>query len=107
VVPPLLYAAAVEASLFDIRANLRSVVSLSVLLVVVATDRLRSLGESDEDETLTVVRGRLRREMIDAEREEIIRWRDAGRLPDRGLRVLQQELDHEEGILPPPSTWSP
>jgi monovalent cation/hydrogen antiporter len=72
-----------------------------------AADRLRSLGETSEDETLTAVRGRLRREMIDAEREEILRWRDAGRLPDRGLRVLQQELDHEEGILPPPSTWSP
>jgi monovalent cation/hydrogen antiporter len=72
-----------------------------------ATDRLRTLGETSEEETATVVRGRLRREMIDAEREEILRWRDAGRLPDRGLRVLQQELDHEEGILPPPSTWSP
>jgi monovalent cation/hydrogen antiporter len=39
--------------------------------------------------------------MIGAERDEILRWRDAGGLPDRGLRLLQQELDHEEGLLNP------
>ncbi|MDG4824621.1 Na+/H+ antiporter [Asanoa sp. WMMD1127] len=43
---------------------------------------------------------RVRRSAIDAQREEVIRWRDAGRLPDEGLRVLQRELDHEEGLLP-------
>ena len=37
---------------------------------------------------------------IDAQREELLRWRDAGRLPDEGLRVLERELDHEEGLLP-------
>lgn len=44
--------------------------------------------------------GELRRTMLDAEREELIRWRDAGRLPDAGLRVLQRELDYQEGLLP-------
>lgn len=33
VIPPLLYAAALRASIFDIRANVRPVISLSVLLV--------------------------------------------------------------------------
>jgi monovalent cation/hydrogen antiporter len=48
----------------------------------------------------------IRRAAIDAQRDELVRWRDAGMLPDRSLRVLQRELDHEEGTLPmgtPPS----
>jgi CPA1 family monovalent cation:H+ antiporter len=43
---------------------------------------------------------RVRRAVLDAQREELVRWRDAGRLPDAGLRVLERELDHEEGLLP-------
>ncbi|MET0419741.1 MAG: Na+/H+ antiporter [Actinoplanes sp.] len=42
----------------------------------------------------------LRRQMIDAQREELLRWRDAGNLNDDGLRVLERELDHEERLLP-------
>lgn len=41
-----------------------------------------------------------RREVIDAQREELLRWRGAGRLSDSALRVLQAELDHQERILP-------
>jgi CPA1 family monovalent cation:H+ antiporter len=37
-----------------------------------------------------------RRAVIDAQREELLRWRDAGLLPDSSLRVLERELDHEE-----------
>ncbi len=37
-----------------------------------------------------------RRAVIDAQREELLRWRDAGWLPDSSLRVLERELDHEE-----------
>ena len=37
-----------------------------------------------------------RRAVIDAEREELLRWRDAGRLPETTVRVLERELDHEE-----------
>lgn len=44
---------------------------------------------------------RARRSMIDAERDELLQWRDAGRLPEDSLRILQRELDHEEGLLPP------
>ena len=43
---------------------------------------------------------RLRRLVIDAQREELLRLRDAGQLPDEGLRVLERELDHEERLLP-------
>ena len=47
---------------------------------------------------------RARRALIDAQQEELLRWRDAGRLPDTSLRILQRELDHEERTLPmPPS----
>jgi CPA1 family monovalent cation:H+ antiporter len=42
----------------------------------------------------------VRRVAIEAQREELLRWRDAGRLPDAGLRVLERELDHEERLLP-------
>jgi len=47
---------------------------------------------------------RVRRAVIDAEREELLRLRDVGRLPDAGLRVLERELDHEEGLLGPART---
>jgi CPA1 family monovalent cation:H+ antiporter len=43
---------------------------------------------------------RARREMITAERDELLAWRDAGRLPDADLRILERELDHEESVLP-------
>ncbi len=46
---------------------------------------------------------RLRRAVILSQREELLHWRDVGRLPDEGLRVLERELDHEENLLPSPS----
>jgi CPA1 family monovalent cation:H+ antiporter len=42
---------------------------------------------------------RVSRAVIEAEREELLRLRDVGRLPDAGLRVLERELDHQEGLL--------
>ncbi|MFC7531941.1 Na+/H+ antiporter [Actinoplanes sp. GCM10030250] len=42
----------------------------------------------------------VRRVAIDAQRDELLRWRDAGRLSDEGLRVLERELDFEERLLP-------
>jgi CPA1 family monovalent cation:H+ antiporter len=41
----------------------------------------------------------MRRAAIDAQRDELVRWRDAGMLPDQGLRALGRGLDHEEGML--------
>ncbi|MDW3846422.1 Na+/H+ antiporter [Micromonospora sp. BRA006-A] len=43
---------------------------------------------------------RVRRTVLEAQREELLRWRDSGRLPDEELRVLERELDHEELLLP-------
>lgn len=43
---------------------------------------------------------RLRHLVIEAQREELLRRRDTGQLPDSSLRELQRELDHEEGLLP-------
>jgi monovalent cation/hydrogen antiporter len=40
--------------------------------------------------------------VIAAQRDELIRWRDAGRLPDHSLRQLMHELDQEERTLPGP-----
>jgi hypothetical protein len=34
--------------------------------------------------------------LVDAQRDELLRWRDAGRLPEASLRVLERELDHTE-----------
>jgi monovalent cation/hydrogen antiporter len=45
---------------------------------------------------------RVRRAVIEAQREELLRWRDAGQLTDDGWRMLERELDHEEGLLPAP-----
>jgi Na+/H+ antiporter len=41
-----------------------------------------------------------RRAIIDAQRDELLRWRDAGRLTDSSLRILERELDLEEFTLP-------
>jgi len=41
----------------------------------------------------------LRRAALDAEREELVRWRDAGRLPESSLRILLRELDYQEGLM--------
>ncbi len=43
---------------------------------------------------------RISRAVLEAEREELLRQRDTGRLPDSGLRVLERELDHQETLLP-------
>jgi hypothetical protein len=57
---------------------------------------LDRLADGDGDDGTGDV-ARLRRLLIDAEREELLRWQDAGRLSDRGLRALDRELDVEEG----------
>lgn len=43
-----------------------------------------------------------RREILDAQREELLRWRDARHLTDANLRILENELDLEEHTLPQP-----
>jgi monovalent cation/hydrogen antiporter len=70
-------------------------------------DRLRARISLLEDAGGEVVRSpelkaaiKAQRAIIAAQREELVRWRDSGRLPDESLRVLQQELDREEHTLP-------
>jgi CPA1 family monovalent cation:H+ antiporter len=60
----------------------------------------RAQNEDPEADDPIAETGYLRRLMIEAQRDELLRWRDAGRLPDRSLRALERELDHEEGMLP-------
>jgi CPA1 family monovalent cation:H+ antiporter len=67
---------------------------------------LGRLEEAGEDAIPAVTPGyqaavQARRSIIDAQREELLRWRDAGHLPDASLRLLERELDHEERTLPP------
>ena len=66
--------------------------------------RLDLLDKSDSDEVPVSPQYeaglRVRRAVIDAQREELLRWRDADRLSDEGLRVLERELDFEERLLP-------
>jgi CPA1 family monovalent cation:H+ antiporter len=66
--------------------------------------RLDLLEKSDSDQVPSSPQYEaalmVRRAVIDAQREELLRWRDAGRLNDDGLRVLERELDHEELLLP-------
>ncbi|AGZ38955.1 Na+/H+ antiporter [Actinoplanes friuliensis] len=66
--------------------------------------RLDLLDKSDSDEVPVSPQYeaalRIRRSTIDAQREELLRWRDANRLSDENLRVLERELDHEERLLP-------
>jgi CPA1 family monovalent cation:H+ antiporter len=49
----------------------------------------------------TAAASRLTAGLIDVQREELVRWRDAGRLSDEGLRELEAELDRREDLLPP------
>jgi len=68
------------------------------------SERYRSVPEGEKepdwqpDNEATV---RAQRAVIEAQREELLRWRDCGRLPDESLRTLQHELDHEEHAIPP------
>ncbi|MGK5680604.1 cation:proton antiporter [Actinoplanes sp. URMC 104] len=66
--------------------------------------RLDLLEKADSDEVPTSPQYEaalmVRRRVIEAQREELLRWRDAGNLNDEGLRILERELDHEERLLP-------
>lgn len=58
------------------------------------------LGRQDElGEAPSVAFVRLRREMLAAERETFVRYRDMGRIDEDVLREMLRELDHEEAML--------
>lgn len=56
------------------------------------------LGRSDR-ETPSAAYARLRREMLNAEREVFRRARDSGRIPEETLRQAQRDMDLEESLL--------
>jgi monovalent cation/hydrogen antiporter len=67
--------------------------------------RLTSLAEAEEGSPPPVSANyaasvAAQRAMLEAQQQELLRWRDAGKLPDATLRRLQTELDHEERIIP-------
>ena len=108
--------AALEAGLQRLEAMLESEPELDEVIVPVRratearrlryADRVALLSSMEDDDEVPVddrylAAVRVRREMIIAEREELLAWRDAGWLPDADLRVLERALDHEEIVLPP------
>ncbi|GAA1568800.1 Na+/H+ antiporter [Dactylosporangium maewongense] len=56
------------------------------------------LGRSDR-ETPSAAYARLRREMLNAEREVFRRARDTGKIPEETLRQAQRDMDLEESLL--------
>jgi monovalent cation/hydrogen antiporter len=66
-------------------------------------ERLRLLDRSELDDPdggrPLAALAELRRALLEAERRELLRRRDAGLLRDADLRGLQRELDHEERLL--------
>jgi len=109
-----------EARLSAIGAALRTVDDMQASREIPATiaDRLRTSlrrraeRHEREFEMLTDADGesgwtpeleaavRAQHAVIEAQREELVRWRDGGRMSDSCLRTLQHELDHEESVLP-------
>ncbi|MGY1780151.1 Na+/H+ antiporter [Geodermatophilus sp. SYSU D01036] len=85
-----------DAAIESIRAALRTRRSRYERRLEVLVDAEGEVPMSPEYEAAL----RVRRAVIDAEREELLRWRDLGRLPDEGLRTLERELDHQEHLLP-------
>jgi Na+/H+ antiporter len=86
----------------EVAARLRAIYQLRLRR---ARERAAALSVEQEDaldrmHAEAEAIGELRLTMLDAERDELVRWRDAGRLPDPDLRVLQRELDYQEGLLP-------
>jgi monovalent cation/hydrogen antiporter len=69
---------------------------LAELKVFIAWERL---GASANGEPPTVAYGRLRREMLTAERRAFVERRDRGELDDDILRQVERDLDLEEALL--------
>ncbi len=78
------------------RASLRRRADRHEQLYRMLTDANGDIGWTPEMEASV----RVQHAMIEAQREELLRWRDGGRLSDGCLRTLQHELDHEESVIP-------
>jgi monovalent cation/hydrogen antiporter len=102
--------AAASATLDDMQAEAELPDSVAAALrdaLRQRTDRLQARISLLEDADGDVGRSpefdaavRAQQALIAAQREELVRWRDCGRLPDESLRKLQHELDLQERTLP-------
>ena len=61
-------------------------------------ERLAEVRDAHED-TPSATWRRLRGLMLEAERAELLRLRDAGQLPDEAMREMQRTLDLEEAVV--------
>jgi hypothetical protein len=120
VIPPLLYAAALRSSLLAIGAALAAVDDMqarrdippSTADAMRAALRRRADRHQASFSMLTSSDGeigwtpeleaaiRAQHAVIGAQRDELLRWRDSGRMSDVCFRSLQHELDLEERTLP-------
>ncbi|GAA2895483.1 Na+/H+ antiporter [Streptosporangium fragile] len=91
-----LVAGGVEEIHEDIVGQLRSKAERRTLT---AWERLGGGTGPEGEETPSTVYRRLRREMLAAERDVLVRLRDQRRIDDEVLRRVLQELDFEEAIL--------
>ena len=81
----------------SLRANLRArAARYRTRLEMMTTTDSGQIGWSPAYEAALAAR----RAVIDAQRQELLRWRDSGRLPDSSLRQLRRELDYEERTIP-------
>jgi Na+/H+ antiporter len=80
----------------SMRAALRRQADRDEARYSMLTDSDGEIGWSPELEAAI----RAQHAVIDAQREELLRWRDSGRMSDESLRQLQHELDLEERTLP-------
>jgi CPA1 family monovalent cation:H+ antiporter len=117
VIPPLLYAAALRSSLLAIGAALAAVGRRGATFprrrpMRCAALRRRADRHQASFSMLTSSDGeigwtpeleaaiRAQHAVIGAQRDELLRWRDSGRMSDVCFRSLQHELDLEERTLP-------
>jgi len=77
----------------------RAVAKLRLSLEARSNAAWERLGGPDDHVTPSGVYRRLRRELLAAEREVFLRYRDAKRIDDEVFRRIQRELDLEEVLL--------
>jgi CPA1 family monovalent cation:H+ antiporter len=77
----------------------RAVAKLRTSLEARTNAAWERLGGDDDGDTPSAVYRRLRRELLTAEREVFLRYRNARRIDDEVFRRIQRELDLEEVML--------
>ena len=60
---------------------------------------LEAYGDDEDPETRSAAFQRLRRELLEAEREAVLRLRSEGRIGDEVMRRVERDLDLEDSRL--------